>query len=323
MRALQDVKKAFRKLSLQLHPDKNPDPDAANRFAEVTEAYEVLSDPEKRGVYDQHGEEGLKRQQAQAGRSGGGFSSVFEAFGFGRGRQSQEPRTPSLEIPLRLTLRDLYLGTSLEFSFVRQAVCLNIQECQRDCPDCQGPGVRVRSQQLGPGFVQQVQVRDDQCVAQGKCSVPRCRACPRGLTEAEEVSLTADVARGMKTGEKITFEEVADEKPGARAGDLILTIRTLRHEFFVREDDDLLMTMSIPLIDALLGFETTVQHVDDHTVPVRKQTVTSCGDTMRIPGEGMPKKNGRGFGDLVVTFTVEFPGGLSDAQRSHVRLALS
>ena len=115
-----------------------------------------------------------------------------------------------------------------------------------------------------------------------------------------QTRLTVDLERGAKDGDRIVFEEATDESPGAKAGDLVLKVRALKHEFFEREGDDLSMTMRIPLVDALLGFRTTVEQLDGRTVVVEKESVTSCGSQMRIQGEGMPIPGKSGeFGDMV------------------------
>eukprot|EP00618_Florenciella_parvula_P033491 CAMPEP_0119517782 /NCGR_PEP_ID=MMETSP1344-20130328/34573_1 /TAXON_ID=236787 /ORGANISM="Florenciella parvula, Strain CCMP2471" /LENGTH=175 /DNA_ID=CAMNT_0007555403 /DNA_START=54 /DNA_END=577 /DNA_ORIENTATION=- len=139
-----EVKKAFRKLSLQMHPDKNPgDPTAAEKFSEVTVAHSILSDAGKREAYDRDGEDGLKRHEANENRgSGGGGGGMFDQF-FGRQRQ-EERRTPDLVIPARLTLSQLYKGVAFDIDFDRQVLCPNYRECQRECPECHGPGVSVR-----------------------------------------------------------------------------------------------------------------------------------------------------------------------------------
>jgi len=318
-----EVKKAFRKLSLQMHPDKNPgDPTAAEKFSEVTVAHSILSDAGKREAYDRDGEDGLKRHEANENRgSGGGGGGMFDQF-FGRQRQ-EERRTPDLVIPARLTLSQLYKGVAFDIDFDRQVLCPNYRECQRECPECHGPGVSVRQQQLMPGFMQQVQVRDDRCVARGKCGVPRCRACPHGLLEPETATLSVDVEPGMREGDRITFEEAADEAVGAKPGSLHVAVRTLRHEFFTRDGDDLHLTMRIPLVDALTGFNTTVGHLDGRQVDVRRRSVVACGEVQRLKGEGMPRRGRGGFGDMVIAYAITFPkGALAQERREALAAAL-
>jgi len=319
---VKEIKKAYRQLSLQYHPDKNKDPGAADKFAEISRAYEVLSDDDMRETYDRYGEDGLKqKEQMQGGGGGAGFDDFFSHFGFGgpRQRQDSEQRTPSVEMPLRLSLKQLYLGDVIEVEYVRETLCVNWEECMKKQEDCQGPGIRVRVQQIAPGFVQQVQQRDDRCVARGKMWKPNCSACPKGKTQTEKIDLTIDVTKGMRDGEHITFEGVADEKPGMVAGDLRFVIWEMAHPVYHREGDNLYKTMEIPLLDALVGFQITLTHLDGHEFTVTKTDVTDCDEVLRVPGKGMPRRSGRGYGDLYITFEVDFPDHLTESQKTSVR----
>eukprot|EP00752_Nemacystus_decipiens_P006006 g5424.t1 len=315
-----EIKKAYRQLSLKYHPDKNPSEDAAARFAEVASAYEVLSDEEKRDTYDRFGEEGLKRKEQ--GGSADPFSDMFSHFGFGGGRrQREESRTPNVEIPLRVSLRQLYQGDTFDTVYVRQAMCVGAGQCEKKCKDCHGPGIAIKAQHLGPGFIQHVQVRDDNCVAHGKCWKKNCSACPNGPTQQEEVILTAEVQKGMRDRDTIVFEEVADEAIGHRAGHLVFIIETLVHPDFTRRNDDLHMDMEIPLVDALSGFETSFKHLDGHLVEVKRGGITSPGDVLQIKKEGMPRRgsSGKTFGSLYIRFSIAFPKVLSAQQVSTLR----
>jgi DnaJ family protein B protein 11 len=251
----KEIKKAYRQKSLEFHPDKNKAEGAADKFSEINRAYEVLTDDEKRKIYDQHGEEGLK-QHEQRGGGGGGFgggSPFDDFFGFGqRQRRSQEMRTPSVDMPLELTLEQLYKGETFEVSYVRQVLCLRWEMCMKPNQECQGPGVRMRRQQIAPGFVQQFQQHDERCVAPGKMWLENCSECPK-TTETEKIDLTVDVNKGSRPGEAITFEGVTDEKPGYKPGDLNFIIGEKPHKQYHRDGDHLYKTMEIPLVDALVS----------------------------------------------------------------------
>jgi len=324
--SLKEIKKAYRMKSLENHPDKGGD---AEKFAEIARAYEVLSDEEKKEVYDMHGEEGLKQHEQRGGGGGGGdpFDDIFSHFGFnfggGRRRGGGEEQTPSLELPLRLTMKQLYLGEVIDVEYVRQVLCVNWQECMRNNQECQGPGVKMRMQQLAPGFVQQVQSRDERCVSRGKMWRSNCRECPEGQTVTEKIDLTLDVQKGMRPGERITFEGVADEKPGMTAGDLHFVIIEVPDDNYHRDGDQLYKTMEIPLVDALTGFSIELTHLDGHKFTVKVDGVTECDHVMRVPGKGMPRRSGRGFGDLYLTFEVDFPDTLTDKQKFDIRKILS
>lgn len=254
--------------------------------------------------------------------------SIFEHFGFGGGGghfRQEDPRTPNVEIPIRVTLRDLYLGEMLDVEYSRQVLCVEASSCEKKSQDCHGPGVRVRMHQLAPGFVQQVQVSDPSCVARGKAWKSPCKACPKGMTEEEEIQLTVDVQAGMHDGDHIKFDQVADEAVGHIPGDLVFIIKQAPDAVFRREGDDLHMEMTITLLQALVGFEKNFYHLDGREVSVRKYDVTFCNEVVKMPGQGMPRKGSKrqSFGDLFITLHVEFPRDLSSDQKSLIKQALN
>lgn len=324
----KEIKKAYRSKSLEYHPDKNKEEGAAEKFAEIAYAYEVLTDEEKKNIYDRHGEEGLKQHEQRQGQGGGhgGFDDIFSHFGFnfggGGGHRQREQTTPNVNIPLRVSLKQLYLGDTIEVEYVRQTLCVNWQECMKTNQECQGPGVKVRMQQIAPGFVQQVQQRDERCVARGKMWSSNCRACPNGQTQSEKIELTIDLQKGMYPGEPITFEGVADEKPGMNPGDLNFVVTPESHEHYHRDGDHLYVTMEIPLVDALTGFSHEFTHLDGHQFVVNVNDVTECDHVMRVSGKGMPRRRGRGYGDLFITFDVDFPETLTEEQKKGIRKIL-
>jgi DnaJ-class molecular chaperone len=325
-----DLKKAYRKLSLKYHPDKNPAPEAADKFAEISNAYEVLSDADKREAYNRGGEEAVRQAEQRANTPASDPFSIFEAFGFGGGggRQrggGEEPRTASIEIPLRVTLKQLYTGTVLDARYARQVLCVEHSSCSKNSKDCQGPGIKMKHQQLAPGFVQQVQVRDDSCVARGKAWKTPCKNCPNGMTEEEELDLTIDITPGMHDGDHIKFDQVADEAIGHIPGDLIFIVSQIRDQHFTREGDDLSVSIEISLAEALVGFSKEISHLDGHAVTVAKKDVSHCSEVVKISGQGMPRKSqtsrsgAKSFGDLYVTLLINFPSSLTEQQKTAIK----
>jgi DnaJ-class molecular chaperone len=323
---LKEIKKGYRQKSLEFHPDKNKEEGASDKFAEIARAYEVLSDESKKSIYDQHGEEGLKQQEARGGGGGGGgFEDLFSQFGFGGGgrrQRDQEQRTPSVELPLELTLEQLYKGATFDVEYIRQVLCLRWEMCMKPSPECQGPGIRIKRQQIAPGFVQQVQQRDDRCVAPGKMWMANCSECPK-TTDMEKMDLTVEVAKGMRARESITFEGVADEKPGYTPGDLSFTILEKPHKEYHRDGDHLYKTMEIPLVDALTGFELTLTQLDGTEFKLNVNDVIDCDHVLRVPGKGMPRRSGKSYGDLFITFEVDFPDKLSAKQKEALKATLT
>jgi len=315
-------------MSLKYHPDKNSDEGAAEKFSEISRAYEVLSDEEKKSIYDRYGEDGLKQhedQEAQGGGGGGGggFDDIFSHFfGGGRRRDDGERRSPSVHVPLHLTLEQLYSGATFEMEYVRQVLCLNWEMCVKSAPDCQEAGVRVRRQQLAPGFVQQVQQADERCVSRGKMWNRDCKECP-SKTETEKIELTISVSPGLRNQEEIVFEGVADEKPGMQAGHLHFVVMEEKHGVYHRDRDDLYLTMEIPLVDSLTGFSFDLKHLDGHEFTVTRDGITDCDFVQKVTGKGMPRRNGRGFGNLFITYEVDFPDDLTAKQKTEIRKILA
>ena len=325
-----EIKKAYRKLSLKYHPDKNPAPDASDMFAKISTAYETLSDPDKRKLYDRGGEDAVKEAEQRGNQPAHDPFSMFDMFGFGGfgggGRRSREdPKTEDVIIPLRVTLAQLYSGEVLDAAYSRQVQCVDASSCMKNNQNCQGPGVKIEVHQIGPGFVQQVQVRDDSCVARGKSWRTNCKACPNGMTEEEEIFLTVDLKAGMMDGDTIRFEQVADEAVGHTPGDLIFSVKQIPHESYIRKGDDLYTTLHITLLDSLVGFKYTIKHVDGHEVEVSRDGISNCSQIVKVKGQGMPRKS-RGsstHGDMFIELVIDFPNSLSENQKAQVRKALA
>mmetsp|Transcript_36464 Transcript_36464/g.117538 ORF Transcript_36464/g.117538 Transcript_36464/m.117538 type:complete len:396 (-) Transcript_36464:313-1500(-) len=288
----REIKSAYRKLSVQLHPDKNPDGSTLGRFREVTEAYEILADKERRVLYD-FGGIGAARKGAQEQEGGG---SPFDMFFGGGGGREQSNRGRNTEIDLPVTLEDLYMGNEKSATIKRRIVCRNCKK-KPNVPRCQGCGACPKEKKMvhrraGPGMIVQQEVMVE--------SKEKCKR--------EEKSLKATIEKGMPDSEQITFKYESEQKPGQIPGDVVFKLKPVAHKFFKRSRETLSMKMAIPLRAALLGFETSFTHLDGHTVTIKRSGVTKPGQSIRIKGEGMPKHGvSSEFGDLVITFTVDFP----------------
>jgi len=314
----KELKKAYRKLTKKYHPDKNKSEDAADKFKDIVAAYETLSDKEKRGVYDREGEPGLEEFEKRKQQGGGNFWSPF-----GQPQRRQGEKGPDVTIRLTVSLKTLYLGDIVEFDYVRNVMCANWDECEMDDNECEGPGIRMKTRQLGPGFIQKFQQEDPRCTSRGKRSNPNCNACPDGPTVSDTMPLTLEIEPGMSHGETIIFEDVADEQVGFAPGNLVIELVESKHKFFTRKGSDLYLTINIPLVDALAGFSHDMKHVDGHIFIVAPPNVINCNSIHRVRGEGMPDKhNPKQKGDLVVDFNIEFPTSLSSEQKSKLRSLL-
>ena len=169
-----------------------------------------------------------------------------------------------------------------------------------------------------------LQVSDPACVARGKAWKAPCKACPNGMTEEEEIQLTVDIQAGMRHGDSIKFDQVADEAVGHIPGDLVFVVHQLAHPLFSRQGDDLHVQFTISLLESLVGFHKTLEHLDGHIVDVAKNDVTYCAEVIQIHNEGMPIKGSRGArGSLFITLHIDFPRQFDERQKTLIRQAMA
>mmetsp|Transcript_10729 Transcript_10729/g.24471 ORF Transcript_10729/g.24471 Transcript_10729/m.24471 type:complete len:514 (+) Transcript_10729:93-1634(+) len=248
-----EIKKAYRKLAVKHHPDKGGDPE---KFKEITRAYEVLSDSEKRSKYDRFGEEGLD------GDGGGDPGDIFESiFGGGRrggggGRRRQ--KTKDVVQPLKVTLEQMYNGVTKKMAITRQVI--DKKKGVQTCSECDGRGVKIEVVRMGP-MIQQMQSACHACGGQGKSF----------KTKQEREVLEVHVQKGCPDGHKIKFGEMADEHPDADTGDVFFVLKEEEHKEFKRKGADLFLERDISLVEALCGFEMEVTHLDGRKLLIKSQ----------------------------------------------------
>ena len=167
------------------------------------------------------------------------------------------------------------------------------------------------------------QVSDPSCVARGKAWKTSCSACPKGMTEEEEIQLTVDIQAGMKHGDTVKYDQIADEAVGHIPGDLIFVVHQLPNPLFQRQGDDLHVQFTITLLESLVGFRKTLEHLDGHQVVVAKEDVSHCSEVLTIANEGMPIKGTRARGNLFITLNIEFPRRFDERQKTLIRQAMS
>ncbi|CAH0482867.1 unnamed protein product [Peronospora belbahrii] len=319
-----EIKRAFRKLSLKHHPDKNPgDENAAKKFAEVANAYDVLSNDEKKSQYDRYGEEGLSNS---AGGDGGHdpFDIFSQFFGGGRRRKEREPsRSPDVVMPLRVSLADLFNGKSLQFSIRRETLCHHChgkgaahEEDIQVCSECDGHGVKMVTRRMGPGFIQQFQTTCEKCHGEGKIHTSTCPVCSGRKVVMADLDFDVVLDKGTPDGFEIELENYADQIPGQSAGHVRLQVTTAPHPIFTREGDNLWMDMDISLRESLVGFRRTFTHLDGRRVEVVRDDITPPRYVTVLKDEGMPKQHRPSErGQLHIKFHVQFPESLSDEQK--------
>ncbi|MGK2915322.1 MAG: molecular chaperone DnaJ [Porticoccaceae bacterium] len=319
----QAIKKAYRRLAMKHHPDRNPDsPDAEGVFKEAGEAYEVLSDSQKRAAYDQFGHAGVN---AGNGGGGAGFSDIFgdvfgDIFGGGRGRGGPA-RGADLRYDLELDLEQAARGAQVK---IQVPTLVHCGECDGDgarkgttpeaCPTCRGAGyVRVSQ-----GFFA-VQQTCGRCRGRGRVIVDPCAKCHgRGRLE-DQKTLSVKVPAGVDTGDRIRLSGEGEAGPdGGPPGDLYVQIMVREHALFQRDGKDLYCDVPISIADAALGGELEVPTLDGR-VKLKVPAETQTGKLFRIRGKGVAPVRGGSIGDLLCRVVVETPVKLSHEQKELLR----
>lgn len=331
----EEIKKAYRKLAVKYHPDKNPgDKTAEEKFKELGEAYEVLNDSQKRAIYDQYGHAGFDRRSAGAGRAGGfhdpfevfrevfGGGSIFEdLFGGGQRDPTGPQRGDDLRYDLELTFDEAAHGCEKEISLTKA----------ERCESCQGagaaPGSRARPCSACGGRGQVLTSRGIFSIAQ---SCPRCQGsgriidspCPtcRGVGRQERTSkIKLRIPAGVDTGSRLRSSGNGEAGwRGGQSGDLYVVLHVRPHEIFQRDGDDLLCEVPVSFVQAALGAEIDVPTLDGKA-GVKIPAGTQPGTMLRLKGKGMRNIQGYGHGDLHVRVNVEVPTHMSSAQKAKLQ----
>lgn len=335
-----DIKKAYRKLAIQYHPDKNPgDKEAEEKFKEAAEAYSVLSDTDKKARYDQFGFEGV------SGAGGGGFSGagmdmndIFSMFGDifgGRGgfggfggfggssAGPQKHRGSDLRVKAKLTLQEIANGTTKKFKLKKYVACTHCNgsgaegNAYETCPECKGTGRVVRTQQSFFGMMRS-EVACPHCHGEGKIIKNKCSHCHgEGIVLGEEVveiQIPAGVVEGMQLS--MRGKGSAGKRNGIN-GDLLIVIEEEKHPELIRDENDLIYSLLLDIPTATLGGFAEIPTIDGRA-KVTIDPGTQPGKVLRLRGKGLPTLNGYGKGDIVVNISVYIPETLSKEEKKTI-----
>lgn len=335
-----EIKKGYRKLAVQYHPDKNPgNKEAEDKFKEATEAYEILSDEQKRQIYDQYGFAGLDGMGTGGGGGyshaytdfsdlfGGGFGDIFEnLFGGGFGASSRAKRSSrasgrgeSLRYDLEISFKDAVYGVVTEISFQHKESC---EVChgtggakgssRKTCPTCHGMGEIRRSQ----GFFS-VSQPCSTCFGSGTVIDNPCTACNGKGTQQKKRKFKVTIPSGVDNGTRITLSGQGDAGTnGGQPGDLIIVLHVDNHKYFERSGQDLYCAVPISITQAILGTEIFITTLDDRKIKLKIPAGTQHGKILRIKDEGVPYTNSTRKGDLHFKILVKVPTKVSTKARS-------
>ena len=306
-----EIKKQYKKMAMKYHPDRNKEnkEEAAAKFQEISNAYNVLTDPQKKNIYDQCGEEGLKQGgpgvdpfsmfQEMFGEGGMGNMGGFGGFPFGNmGQQARENHEVK---KLNVTLEDLYNGKVFKFNINHSVLKKNSGQSVKTCPACNGKGVQIKIHRMGP-IVQQIQSECSECGGTGKIMDSNC-------LEKVTKKISVPVEKGMCNGEQIVIRELGNFNIHTMQNDnLIFIINEQEHNIFKRVENDLIVGLDINLIDSLIGFKFEFTHLDGSKFLIESDTIIKQDSIKVIKNKGMPyNSQAQVFGDLIFKFNIIYP----------------
>jgi molecular chaperone DnaJ len=319
-----EVKKAFRRLARELHPDVNDESDAEDRFKEAAEAYEVLSDAERRRTYDAYGHEGLRSGGYDPGAGFGSIDDIFQAFfgsGFGFGNARGAAAGGDVAAEIEVELAEVATGVRREITYDVVGAC---EHCRGNgaepgtpittCERCGGAG-ELRAVARTP-FGQMVRSTVcDRCGGAGKIPQTPCEACGGSGRTRQSRTSALDVPAGIEDGQRMRIAGAGHAgEPGAPAGDLYVEVRVAEDERFEREGGDLVSTVAIPATEAMLGTTLTVETLEGEE-EIEVAPGTQPGHQYVLKGSGLPRLGGRRRGNQRVVLEVVVPTNLSEEQR--------
>lgn len=345
-----DIKKAYRKKAIQYHPDKNPgNKEAEEKFKEAAEAYDVLSNPDKRARYDQFGHAGMSGAAGNGGPFGGGFSGegmsmddIFSMFGDifggrsgrggfggfggfgggGGGTQQRRYRGADLRVKVKLDMKEVATGVEKKFKLKKYVPCSHCHGSGAEgnggsetCPTCKGNGTIVRNQQTILGTMQ-TRTTCPTCNGEGVIIKNKCKVCGGdGIVHGEEVvsvKIPAGVAEGMQLS--MSGKGNAGKHNGV-PGDLLIQVQEEAHPDLIRDENDLIYNLLLSFPTAALGGTVEIPTIDGK-VKVKVEPGTQPGKVLRLRGKGLPNVNGYGTGDLLVNVSVYVPEILNKDEKS-------
>lgn len=337
--SVDEIKKSYRKLAIKWHPDKNPNnkDEAEIKFKAISEAYQVLSDPQKKEIYDTYGEEGLKNNGGMGGTSFNSPEDIFRMF-FGDGHSpfsghegqftQSKQQTDSKIINIPVTLKELYNGSKKKITLKIKNICgkcsgyggLNMKMCD----GCNGKGIKIINRMIGPGMVQRIQTACTNCNGLKKIAEHKCNDCTGSGTIITDKQFLLIIEPGCENDDKKIFQGHGDELLNEERGDVIFILKEEKNNLYKRCGNDIIYNYNITLGDSIVGSEVSFDHLNGSKINYKEVNIIQQKSYSILHNKGMPiKNNNNKFGDLYVVYNIVYPNKvLSDTEKDSIRKIL-
>lgn len=317
----KEIKKVYHKLAIKFHPDKAPEDkmeEYTQKFQQIGEAYEVLSNPDKKRIYDETGSVNFQENANPFDM----FREMFGNFsfnGFAPSEKKVKKSTPVVH-QVNLKLEDLFNGKSIKLKITKKCIFRkdlsepqkdNLEETWDKCKICKGNGFKTQIKQIAPGFITQSNIQCQECSSSGSILKPNYE-----LKDYQEI-FEIKIERGMDVKKEHIIVEAGNCYPGTHPGDIIIVFQLVNHDKFHVRNSNLIMNQKILLCEALCGSEFIVKHLDNSLIKIKTKEIIKPGVIKTLKGRGMPTRNG--CGDLIIIFDIEFPDSLLIHQKKNLK----
>jgi len=316
----EDIRKSYRKLAVKWHPDKNPNnkEEAETKFKEISEAYGVLSDSEKRNIYDKYGEKGI--QQHEGGGAGHSPEDIFSMFFGGRSPfsgdeemyEQQTKKTDPKIVEIPTNIKELYSGSKKKITLKLKKLCNDCNgnggKNMKSCDKCNGRGIIVINRMIGPGMVQRMQSMCDKCNGSKKIAEKKCNSCDGNKVTIVEKPFILEITPGTTNGTQKIFQDMGDQLPDEIKGDVIFIVKETNNTLFKRVDNNLIFNHTVKLCDSIVGTTICFTHINGEKIVFKEENMIKENSYSIVKNKGMPILDQPGkFGNLYVVYSIEYP----------------
>ena len=328
-----EIKKMYKKLAVKWHPDKNPEnkEESEKKFKEISEAYQILSDPQKREIYDNYGEEGLKNDHDSDGNNFGSPDDIFKMFFGGQHfnmNQNSRKKTTNKIINIPVNLKEFYNGSKKRITLKIKNIC---NKCDgyggmnlKDCISCNGKGVKIMERMIGPGMMQRMQIPCDSCNGSKKIPESQCNKCKGDKIILEDKEFVIIIEKGSEDNNTIIFQNDGDKYPDQEAGDVIFVLKEESNNEFTRVGNNIVYNYTIRLGDSITETNVILKNINDEKISYKEKNIIKPNSYHIIKNKGMPiKGENNKYGDLYVVYKIKYPTkALSESDKSIIRTIL-